>query len=184
MASTSCWSHLAWERTATPSSNKLLTGAVDVAPTLHPAPSDTKTWERRRIVSTFASGLGARTHVGTVTWTIISAGGAVREFVSFHPGSKSAAKTTTAETVKFVQVVSRPLVATMVTATMVCEVQEDVGATRVSGETPANCVTSVTTAPTAQSAAVGSREGVMRALRVLDSVSVNQAGRVIAARST
>lgn len=34
-----------------------------------------------------------------------------------------------------------------------------------------------------QSAAVGSREGVMRALRVLDSVSVNQAGRVIAART-
>lgn len=34
-----------------------------------------------------------------------------------------------------------------------------------------------------QSAAVGSRDGVMMVLKVLDNVSVNQAGRVISARS-
>ncbi len=51
---------------------------------------------------------------------------------------------------QFVQVGWRPLVVTMVTATMVCVVQEDVGVTKASEEKPANCVSPATTAPTAQ----------------------------------
>lgn len=40
--------------------------------------------------------------------------------------------------------------ATMVTATMMCVVQEDVRATKASEEKPVNCVSSAIMAPTAQ----------------------------------
>lgn len=126
--------------------------------------------------------MGSGTLLGIMTWTILSAGGAVRKFVCFHPGCKSAAKTTTAETVKFVQAAWSLLVVTMVTATMVSLVQEDVGATMASKEEPANCVSAAITDPTAQLAAAGGREGVTTALKGLDSVPVIQAGQVISAR--
>lgn len=51
---------------------------------------------------------------------------------------------------QFVQVAWSLLVVTMVTATMVSPVQEDVGATMASKEEPANCVSAAITDPTAQ----------------------------------
>lgn len=182
MASTSYWSHLAWEHTATPWRTKPLTDAVVAACSLHHAPSDTRTRETGRVVITIAPGLGEVTHPAGLAWTMVLAEGAVRGFVSILPGSKNAAKTTTAEIVKFAQVAWRPLVATMVTAKMACVVLGDVGATQDSEEQPANCVPPAIMAPTAQSAAVGSRDGVMRALKVLESAPVKRAGRGIAAR--
>lgn len=56
--------------------------------------------ERGSIVLTLATGMVADSHIGILAWMIISAGLAVREFVSIPSGSRSAAKTTTAETVK------------------------------------------------------------------------------------
>lgn len=53
--------------------------------------------EIRSVVLTIVPGLA---HVGILTWTIISAGLAVKKFVSIPPGSRNAAKTTTAENVK------------------------------------------------------------------------------------
>lgn len=55
--------------------------------------------ERQSLVWTIAPDTGWGS-LGIMTWTILSAGGAVRKFVCLHPGCKSAAKTTTAETVK------------------------------------------------------------------------------------
>lgn len=117
-----------------------------------------------------------------MTW-IVSADMAVGEFVAFQAGYRSAAKTTSGETVKFVQVVWRPLVANMATAMTVISVLEHVDATPDSEGNPANCVSLGSMALTAQPVPAGTREGAMMALEDLDSVSASRAGRAIAART-
>ncbi|TMS19741.1 Stabilin-1, partial [Larimichthys crocea] len=99
------------------------------------------------------------------------------------PGLGAHCDTLENKTTYFVQAAWSLLVVTMVTATMVSPVQEDVGATMASKEEPANCVSAAITDPTAQLAAAGGREGVTRASRGLGSVPVIQAGQAQSQRS-